>query len=96
MLSKQMQKILTKALEEEEEKETNQALLDELRKLAAEDPEYLVFNAADRNALNTFFDEVKDLLFQELLNGNYGAQILLDSFFVLCFEVGHKLGRQEK
>ncbi len=83
-------------LKEEEEHEPDKNLLDLLRALAASDTEYFNMAPERRNALNAWFNEVKDMLFAELLEGNFGSQILLDTFFILCFEVGFQLGCMEE
>ncbi len=94
-MNKQLLQRMALALEEEGEHEPDQNLLDLLRALAASDTEYFNMAPERRNALNTWFNEVKDMLLSELLEGNFGAQILLDTFFVLCFEVGFQLSTLE-
>ena len=90
-MKKQMHQRIAQALEEEEAHEPDMILLDKLRKLASEDTTYFTSSPEQRNALNAWFAEVREMLFNELMLGNYGVQILLDSFFILCFEVGNKL-----
>ena len=79
-------------LEEEEEKEPDLELLNTLRELSTQETDYFAMTPERRNALNTWFNEVKDMLFAEMLEGNFGSQILLDTFFILCFEVGRRIG----
>lgn len=92
-MKKQIHERLLKALEEDDSVEPKQALLDVLRALSADESQYLDLPPDERKALTTWFDEMKDLFMGELLQGNFGSQILLDTFFVLCFEVGYKLAK---
>lgn len=94
-MKKQIHKRLLEAVEEDQKTEPDKVLLDYLRALSAEDSNYLNLPAEKRVSLSTWFDENKELFFSELLQGNFGSSILLDTFFVLCFEVGYKLGRSE-
>ena len=94
-MKKQIVERMALALQEEEACEPDKNLLDLLRALAASDTEYFDMSPERRNALNTWFNEVKDMLFSELLEGNFGSQILLDTFFILCFEVGYQLATME-
>jgi len=95
VIRKQMLKRIAIALEEEERTEPDLALLDQLRAFSALESFYLDMAPERRNALNDWFAEVKDLFFRELLEGNFGTQILLDTFFVLCLEVGYRLAKAE-
>ncbi len=94
-MKKALHKRIMAALDEEEDKGSDMGLLNMLRTLASEDSRYFQMEPERRNALNEWFEEAKDLFLQELLTGNYGVQILLDSFFVLCFEVGFRLHELE-
>lgn len=89
-----IEKRIRKLVEEEMKQNVNMELLDKLRQLASEDTMYLDLDAPARNALNTFFKEVKDVVFNELVAGSYGAQIVIDAIIVLAFEVGYKLRRE--
>ena len=95
-MKKELHKRIALALEEEESNETDMELLDLLRLKASEETFYFDLTPARRNGLNIWFSEVKDLLLQELLDGNFGAGILLDSFFIMCFEVGFRMGELEE
>lgn len=71
-------------------------LLNKLRDLAKTETTYWELPPEQRNALNQFFTDVKSLLISEIIAGNYGSEILLDAFLILCFEVGYGLRKQEE
>lgn len=80
-----------KLILEEEEHDVSYELLDELRLLATEETIILDFNPNTRNALNVFFREIKSVMFNELMAGNYGAEVIVEAAIVLSFEIGYKL-----
>jgi len=89
----ELRRRLDKLIEEERKSAIDDKLLAKLNNLASEDTLYESFSPIERNTLNEFFREVKDYLLEELLKGNYGAQIILDAVIVLCFETGFKLAK---
>lgn len=91
-MNKALRRQIEKLIEEEQQKPVDEALLNELRRLAAADTTYGQLPAEKRNALNAFFREVKSLMTHELLTGDFGADIIIDSIIVLCFEVGARVG----
>lgn len=95
-MRRQLMQRIAQALMEEEAHEPDMVLLDRLRILSAEETVYFDLPPEQRRALNVWFSEVRDLLLQELLAGNFGSQILVDTFFILAFEVGYKLGIEAK
>jgi len=95
-MKKEMFKRIARALEEEESNEADMQLLDLLREKASEETFYFDLTPARRVALNIWFTEVKDLLMEQLLDRNFGTNILLDSFFIMCFEVGFRMGELEE
>ena len=94
-MKKAIENRLHQAIEEEEGATTTLDLLDLMRQLASEDSNYLDLPLDRRLTYNEFFAEVKENFMQQLMAGEYGVQILLDTFFILCFEVGYKLGVQD-
>jgi hypothetical protein len=86
---------LAKLIQEEQKSAVDPEFLNKLHSLAAGDILYDRFTPAERNTLNDFFREVRNYLFEELLTGNYGAQIIIDAIIVLSFEVGYKLKERE-
>jgi hypothetical protein len=86
---------LTKLIQEERKSAVDPELLKTLHELAAGDTLYDQFEAAQRNTFNEFFREVRDYLFEEILTGDYGAQVIVDAIIVLSFEVGYKLREKE-
>lgn len=82
---------LTKLIQEEQKSAVDQEFLNTLHDLAAGGTLYDQFTAEQRNTLNEFFREVRNYLFEELLTGTYGAQVIIDAIIVLSFEVGYKL-----
>lgn len=86
-----MRKKLDRLIQEEKKSAVDEELLRKLNDLAAQDTLYEQFTPIERNTLNEFFKEVKTYLFEELLRGSYGSQIIVDAIIVLCFETGYKL-----
>lgn len=80
-------------LEAESQNPVDEALLNKLRALAAEDTTYPDFSPDQRNALNAFFQETKGIFMREMMIGDYGSSILLDALIVSSFESGYKFGR---
>jgi hypothetical protein len=94
-MHKQLREKLESLIQEEQKTAFDPEFLDKLNSLAAGDPLYSQFSATERNTLNEFFREVRNYLFQELLSGVYGSQVLIDAIIVLSFEVGYKLAKGE-
>lgn len=86
---------LAKLIQEEQKSAVDQEFLNTLHELAAGGNLYDQFTAEERNTLNEFFREVRNYLFEELLTGVYGAQVIIDAIIVLTFEVGYKLKERE-
>jgi hypothetical protein len=82
---------LDQLIQEEQKSEVDQELLNNLFQMAAGDPLYDKFTPTQRNTLNEFFKQVRNYLLEEVLSGNYGAQVIIDAVIVLTFEVGYKL-----
>jgi hypothetical protein len=95
-MNKALRAQMDKLIQEEQQKPVNEDLLNLLRRFASEPSSYTHLPPEERNALNTFFKEVKGLEMRELLAGDYGAEIIIDSIIVLSFEVGRQLGRHER
>ena len=93
-MKKALQDRLHKLVEEEQRYEVDLELLDSLRALATEDSIIPDFSPSVRNSFNVFFQEIKDMVFNELMEGNYGADIIVDTAIVLAFEVGYKIAGQ--
>ena len=94
-MKEQLRKKLDQLIQEEQKSEVDEELLSKLHELASGDTLYDRFNPSQRNTLNEFFREVKNYLFEELLKGNYGAQIIVDAIIVLSFETGYKFREEE-
>ncbi len=94
-MNKAIRKQIEKMLEEERQEPTDEDLLNRLRKYASEMPDITNTPPEKRNALNLFLIEVKGQMYRELLTGDYGADIIIDSMLVVTFESGRKLGRYE-
>jgi hypothetical protein len=90
-MKEKLRKRVEELIQEEQKSEVDQELLTKLFELASGDPLYERFTPSQRNTLNEFFKEVRNHLFQEVLNGNYGSQVIVDAIIVLTFEVGYKL-----
>lgn len=86
---------LTKLIQEEQKSAVDQDFLNTLHGLAAGDNLYDHFDAAQRNTLNRFFREVRNYMWEEILSGAYGSQVIVDAIIVLSFEVGYKLRQKE-
>jgi hypothetical protein len=86
---------LGQLIQEEQKSEVDQDLLNQLFELAAGDPLYEKFSPTQRNSLNEFFRQVRNYLFEELLSGKYGAQVVIDAVIVLAFEAGYRLKESE-
>jgi len=80
-------------LEAEAQHPVDEELLNKLRYLASQDTNYAEFGPEQRNALNEFFRETKDIFLGEMFMSNYSTDILLDALIVTSFEVGYKFGR---
>jgi hypothetical protein len=82
---------LRKMVEEERQAEVDFPLLNQLRELVAEDDGLLEkLPKEKRNSLNTFFNEVRELVISEMAANKFGSSIILDSIIVTMFEVGLK------
>jgi len=92
---KALQDRIQEKLRLETERPVDENLLNKLREAAAEETNYFKLEPEKLNALNDFFREVKDIFLTELVTGNYGANIVLDSIIVLCFETGYKIKEWE-
>jgi hypothetical protein len=86
---------LNSLYQEEEKSSVDRDLLNKLHELAAGDTLYERFTPEQRHTLNEFFKEVRNNLLEEVLEGKYGAQIIIDAFIVLAFETGYKLKERE-
>ena len=95
-MKKALRDRIHKMIEEEEQHDVDQNLLDMLRALAAEDSKIIDLPAPTRISLNTFFREIKSLMFNELVTGDYGAEIVVEAAVVLAFEVGYRLKETEQ
>ncbi len=95
-MRKSLEKRVQQLIEAERKHPVDEALLNRLREIATEETDYWQLAAEQRNAFNAFFNETKQMMLHELLLGDYGPEILLDATIVLSFEVGHKLGREER
>jgi hypothetical protein len=91
----ELKRKMDELIKEEQKTAVDSEFLDKLNILAASEPLYTQFTPEERNTLNEFFREVRNYLFQELLSGVYGAQVIIDAIIVLCFEVGYKLKKSE-
>jgi len=80
-------------LEAESQHPVDEELLNRLRYLASQGTNYAEFGPEQRNALNEFFSETKDIFLGEMFMSNYSTDILLDALIVTAFEVGYKFGR---
>lgn len=89
-MREKLRKKIESLIQEEQKSEVDQELLTKLFELASGEPLYEKFNPSERNTLNEFFRDLRNYLFQELLNGTYGAQIIIDAVIVLSFETGYK------
>ena len=89
-MNKALQSRLLEFVKEEEHVDSND-VLNRLRDMAAGDTLYWQFDPAKRQAINDFINEVKSWMLKEMLTGNYGAEIVLDTILILCLEVGYKL-----
>ena len=94
-MREKLRKRLDELIQEEQKSEVDQELLSRLFELAAGDPLYDRFSPTQRNTLNEFFKQVRNYLLEEVLSGNYGAQVIIDAVIVLTFEVGYKLKESE-
>ena len=83
-------------IEEEEEHDVDQNMLDMLRALAAEESKIVELPAPARNSLNIFFREIRSVMFNEFMSGNFGAEIIVESAIILAFEVGYRLKETEQ
>lgn len=87
-MKESMKRDLRRFVEEEQKAAVNEELLHKLREMATQELTYWELPAEDRNALNQFFNEMKDAYFAQLFEGKYGAQVILDAIIVKAFEVG--------
>jgi hypothetical protein len=90
-MEESLRKKLTDLIKEEQKSAVDPEFLNTLHSLAAGETLYSQFTPAERNTLNEFFREVRNYLFEELLTGAYGPQVIIDAIIVLSFEVGYKL-----
>lgn len=90
-MQESFKKKLAELVKEEQKATVDSEFLKTLHELAAGDTLYDRFTPAQMNTLNEFFREVRNYLFEELLTGAYGAQVIIDAIIVLSFEVGWKL-----
>lgn len=95
-MKRSLQRRIQEHIDMEQQVPTDHELLSKLDEFAAEDTEYWQFEPEKRNALNAFFTEIHDLMLVEIVSGNYGASVIIDSLFILCFEVGYKLAKSEE
>jgi hypothetical protein len=86
---------LTNLIQEEQKSEVDPQFLTRLHELASGPPLYEKFAATEMNALNQFFRELRNYLFEQVLAGDFGAQVIIDAVIVLSFEVGYKLREGE-
>ena len=94
-MEKSLKKKLDRLIQEEQKSVVDPEFQNTLHELAAGDTLYARFTPEQRNTLNEFFREVRNYLFDELLTGKYGAQVIIDAIIVLSFEVGWKLKNME-
>ena len=93
-MKKSLYRRILQSLEEEDEIPGDLDFVDLLRRLAAEDTQYFNLSPELRNAINAFFEEFRDTLLKEIFAGNFGVQILMDTFLLISFEVGYKLHKE--
>ena len=94
-MKKSLQNRIQEHLKHEKEHPVDKELLDKLRELAARETDYFNLEPERRNTFNDFFREIRGMFLSELLAGDYGSEIIMDTIIVLCFEVGYRLKEWE-
>lgn len=94
-MKESLQRRILKRIESEQEHQVDMVLLNKLREIASRDTTYWDLTPEKGNTLNEFFREIKELMLNELLLGNYGSEVIIDTIIVLCFEVGYGLKEWE-
>ena len=95
-MNKILRERLERAVAEELENPTNQGLLQQLREATQDKTLYWDLSPEDRNALNKFFTETSDVFLKEVMYGVFPPGIVMNSMFILCFEVGYRMGLGSK
>jgi hypothetical protein len=90
-MNKNVQKKIREFVEQERAAPVDTALLGKLRGFLTEDTLYWDWDPARRNAFNIFLRELTDEFTREALQGEYGAQVVLESLIVTAFESGYRL-----
>lgn len=84
---------LKEMVAEEEGRPVDQGLLDALNEFAQRETIYWQMDdAGQRNALNSFFDQLEGLVLNEICSGRYGGSVLLQTALITAFEVGYWTG----
>lgn len=97
-----LEKRIRKMVEEEQQAEVDAILLENLRSLPFGEFDYEQLHPAERNALNQFFREVRELTISEMVSNKFGSSVVLDSIIFIMFDVGYRaalegyLGRKER
>lgn len=91
-MKKQLQKKVREFVEAEQKAQVDQKLLEKLHETLLQNTLYWQWTPEQRNAFNSFFKDVSDEFTRATLEGEYGAQVILESLFVTMWESGYRVG----
>ncbi len=92
-MSRRIRELIARFVEAEKAADRDEALLGRLREIiTTEDTLYWNLTPPTRNALNAFFRDLHNTLEHELIDGKFGASIVIDSIIVVAFEAGVMAG----
>ncbi len=92
MATKNLKEKVAKFVEQEKISGLDLELLQTLRSMSLEDTIYWRLPPEKRNTLNQFLKELHDTLESGMIDGKFGASILIDSIIVTAFETGLRYG----
>jgi len=92
-MNKSVQKKIREFVKQEQQSPVDEVLLNKLRGNLLLETLYWSLEPEQRNAYNIFFRELTDTFLQEMITGEYGARVILESLVVTAFEAGLRLGK---
>jgi hypothetical protein len=95
-MNKNIHKKILEFVEQEQVSPTDIQLLENLHSILTRETLYWSLPPEKRKALNIFLRELSDEFTREIIAGDYGAGVVLESLVVTAFEVGWKLAKERE
>ncbi len=92
-MNKNVQKKIREFVEQEQRSPVDEELLSKLRANLLLETLYWQLAPEQRNTYNIFFRELTDTFLGEMIQGEYGSQVIIESLVVTAFEAGFRAAK---